>query len=65
MIHRAGIIGAGGIAGMGILGLHDEEQLGNEKFQASHAGGYHADSAVKLITASDVHEGKLKPFGEA
>ena len=40
MTYRAGIIGTGGIAGMGILGMHDEERIGTEKIEASHAGGY-------------------------
>jgi hypothetical protein len=38
--YRAGIIGTGGIAGMSILGMHDEEAIGKEKIDASHAGGY-------------------------
>lgn len=37
--YQTGIIGTGGIAGMGILGLHDEDQIGTEKAQTSHAGG--------------------------
>jgi predicted dehydrogenase len=65
MTYQAGIIGTGGIAGMGILGLHEEEQIGNEKFRASHAGGYHANERVELVAASDVDEDKLERFGEA
>jgi len=38
MTYNAGIIGTGGIAGMGILGMHDEDQIGEEKVTASHAG---------------------------
>jgi hypothetical protein len=40
MAYSAGIIGAGGIAGLGILGLHDEEDIGRKKFQESHTGGH-------------------------
>ncbi|MDR9431390.1 MAG: hypothetical protein RI568_11935 [Natronomonas sp.] len=29
MVYRAGIIGTGGIAGMGILGMHDTEDIGD------------------------------------
>lgn len=46
---RAGIIGAGGIAGMGILGMHDEEAIGQEKVRASHAGGYAATGEIDLV----------------
>jgi hypothetical protein len=42
MTYRAGIVGAGGIAGLGILGMHDAEDLGKKTFESSHSGGYHA-----------------------
>lgn len=65
MSYRAGIIGTGGIAGMGILGMHDEEAIGKEKIRASHAGGYEATSDVELVAVADVDEEKLAQFGEA
>ena len=65
MTFRAGIIGTGGIAGMGILGMHDEEVIGTEKIRASHAGGYDATDDVELVAVADVNEEKLDQFGEA
>lgn len=65
MSYRAGIIGTGGIAGMGILGMHDEEAIGNEKIRASHAGGYDATSDIELVAVTDIDEGKLAKFGNA
>jgi len=65
MGYRAGIIGSGGIAGMGILGLHDEEAIGKEKIRASHAGGYDATEAIDLVAVADIDEEKLARFGEA
>jgi predicted dehydrogenase len=65
MSYRAGIIGTGGIAGMGIFGMHDEERIGKEKIRASHAGGYEATEEVDLVAVADVDEGKLRQFGEA
>ncbi|MFB6141662.1 MAG: Gfo/Idh/MocA family protein [Halosimplex sp.] len=63
--YRAGIVGAGGIAGLGILGMHDEEDIGKKKFTASHAGGYEATDEIELVAVADVDEGKLDRFGEA
>ncbi|MFB6074406.1 MAG: Gfo/Idh/MocA family protein [Haloarculaceae archaeon] len=63
--YRAGIIGAGGIAGLGILGLHDEEVIGTEKVRASHAGGYAATENIELVAVADVDEDRLATFGEA
>ncbi|WP_042665824.1 Gfo/Idh/MocA family protein [Haloferax sp. ATB1] len=65
MTYHAGIIGTGGIAGMGILGMHDEEAIGREKIDASHAGGYAATDDVELVAVADVDESKLDTFGEA
>ena len=65
MTYSAGIIGAGGIAGLGILGLHDEEDIGKEKFPESHAGGYHATDGIELVAVADLNEEKLETFGEA
>lgn len=65
MTYRAGIIGTGGIAGMGILGMHDEEDIGNKKVKASHAGGYDVTDDVELVAVADVDEAKLAQFGDA
>jgi predicted dehydrogenase len=65
MTYRAGIIGTGGIAGMGILGMHDEETIGNEKVRASHAGGYHATEGIELVAAADPDTDQLATFGDA
>jgi len=63
--YTAGIIGAGGIAGLGILGMHDEAKIGTEKIRASHAGGYEAADDVELVAVADVDDEKLATFGEA
>ena len=65
MTYRAGIIGVGGIAGMGILGLHDEKDIGRKRFTASHAGGYDATEEMELVAIADVDPEKLETFGEA
>jgi len=65
MTYRAGIVGTGGIAGLGILGMHDEEAIGTEKIEASHAGGYAATDDVELVAVADVDEEKLATFGDA
>lgn len=65
MIYRAGIIGTGGIAGMGILGMHDEDKIGQEKVRASHAGGYDATDDIELVAVADVDTEKLSRFGAA
>ena len=65
MVYRAGIIGSGGIAGMGILGMHDEEEIGKKKIRASHAGGYEAAEGIELVAVADVDEDKLDRFGDA
>jgi predicted dehydrogenase len=64
MTYRAGIIGAGGVAGMGILGMHDEEKIGTEPVETSHAGGYAASDEVDLVAVADVDEEKLNTFGD-
>jgi len=63
--YRAGIVGAGGIAGLGILGMHDEADIGETKFTASHAGGYDATDGVELVAVADVDAEKLATFGDA
>ncbi|MFB6106352.1 MAG: Gfo/Idh/MocA family protein [Halobacteriaceae archaeon] len=65
MTYRAGIVGAGGIAGMGILGMHDEADIGKQKFRASHAGGYDATEGIELVAVSDIDEEKLNTFCDA
>ncbi|RBI60340.1 gfo/Idh/MocA family oxidoreductase [halophilic archaeon] len=65
MTYKAGIIGAGGIAGMGILGMHDEERIGEERIQASHAGGYEATDRIDLVAIADVDQEKRDKFGTA
>jgi len=65
MTYRAGIIGTGGIAGMGILGMHDEERIDTEKIEASHAGGYASVDDIELVAIADVDEEKLHTFGDA
>jgi predicted dehydrogenase len=65
MTYRAGIIGAGGIAGLGILGMHDPEDIGEKKFTASHAGGYEATDGIDLVAVADVDEERLDTFGDA
>jgi len=62
--YTAGIIGTGGVAGLGLLGVHDEEKIGNTKFETSHAGGYLATDDVHLVAAADIDEEKLDRFGE-
>lgn len=65
MTYNAGIIGTGGIAGMGIFGLHDEDAIGKEKIRASHAGGFDACDRIELTAIADVDGNKLNRFGEA
>jgi len=65
MSYTAGIIGAGGVAGLGILGLHAEEDIGKKKFTASHAGGYNAVDEIELVAVADVNTDKLTQFGKA
>lgn len=64
-MYRAGIIGAGGIAGMGILGMHDESDIGKKKFRASHAGGYQEVDGIELAAVADLNPEKLQTFCSA
>lgn len=50
---------------MGILGMHDAEAIGNEKIDASHAGGYENAPQLELVAVTDVEEESLDTFGEA
>ncbi|WP_331233324.1 Gfo/Idh/MocA family protein [Natronorarus salvus] len=65
MTYTAGIIGTGGIAGMGILGMHDAEEIGRTKVRASHAGGYDETEGIELVAIADVDGEKLARFGTA
>lgn len=65
MSYKAGIIGAGGIAGLGILGMHDESEIGEKKIRASHAGGYDAASDIELVAVADTDPNKLSNFASA
>jgi len=65
MTYRAGIVGTGGIAGMGILGVHEEERIGREKIETSHAGGYASTGEIELVAIADIDEEKLHTFGDA
>jgi len=65
MTLRAGIIGTGGIAGMGILGMHDAEEIGFKRFEESHAGGYESSDDIELVAISDVDQERIENFGAA
>ena len=65
MVFKAGIIGTGGIAGMGILGMHDAEDIGKKKVRASHAGAYAETGDIELVAAADVEDKTLHTFGDA
>lgn len=64
MSYSAGIIGTGGVAGMGILGVHAQDDLGNTKVDSSHAGGYAASDEVDLVAIADIDREKLDRFGD-
>jgi predicted dehydrogenase len=64
MTYEAGIIGTGGVAGMGLLGMQDPEEIGTERVAASHAGGYAASDRVDLVAVADVDEENLATFGD-
>lgn len=63
MSYAAGIIGAGGVAGLGLLGTH--EDVGKRKAMASHAGGYSRTEGMDLVAIADKDPGKLARFGAA
>ena len=64
MTYRAGIIGTGGVAGMGILGVQDADEIGSTKVETSHAGGYASNKEIDLVAVADVEREKLDTFGE-
>ena len=41
---------------MGLLGMHDEESIGTERVDASHAGGYARSSRVDLVAVAEVDD---------
>lgn len=62
MTYAAGLIGAGGAAGLGLLGTH---QVGESRVRASHAGGYHEAEGIDLIAVADIDPEALRQFREA
>lgn len=60
--YRAGVVGTGGVAGLGTIGVHDSTA---DRPDASHAGGYAAVDGVELVAAADVDEESLTSFSEA
>ena len=64
-MYRAGIIGTGGVAGMGIFGTDPTESIGTEPVDRSHAGGYRAASDIELVAIADIDSDALNRFGEA
>jgi predicted dehydrogenase len=64
MTYRAGIVGTGGVAGMGIYD-GSEDDIGDDPVDASHAGGYAAVDDVELVAIADVDEEALDRFGRA
>lgn len=59
--YRAGIVGTGGVAGRGTIGVHDDS---GGRPDASHAGGYTSVSGVELVAAADVDDDSLTAFSE-
>jgi len=64
MTYRAGIVGTGGVAGMGIYN-GSEEDIGADPVDASHAGGYAASDDVELVAVADIDGDALDRFGRA
>jgi len=64
MTYRAGIVGTGGVAGMGIYDGSDED-IGEDPVDASHAGGYAAVEDVELVAVADIDQDALERFGRA
>ena len=62
MSYKAGIIGTGGVAGLGTIGVHEDS---GSRATASHAGGYEMADDVELIAAADVDSQKLEAFCDA
>jgi predicted dehydrogenase len=64
MTYRAGIVGTGGVAGMGIYG-GSADDIGEDPVDASHAGGYAAADDVELVAVADIDADALDRFGRA
>jgi predicted dehydrogenase len=64
MTLRAGIVGAGGVAGMGIYGT-DSRETGVEPSDASHAGGYAQVDGIDLVAVADPEADRRRRFGDA
>ena len=64
MTYRAGIIGAGGVAGLGIYS-GSADDVGTEPVETSHAGGYAGHEDVELVAIADVDPERLETFGRA
>jgi predicted dehydrogenase len=65
LVYQAAIIGTGGVAGMGLFGVHDDDELGEKSVPASHAGGYATVDDVEITAIADIDEEKLERFGNA
>lgn len=63
MTYRAGIIGTGGVAGLGTIGVNEAKQ--GEAPTASHAGGYQEAERIELVAAADIDRTHLDMFGIA
>ena len=64
MTYRAGIIGAGGVAGLGIYS-GSKDDIGSEPVETSHAGGYAATDGIELVAIADRDPDRLSTFGRA
>jgi predicted dehydrogenase len=63
MTYRAGIVGTGGVAGMGIYD-GSEADIDDEPEPASHAGGYDRNGDVDLVAVADIDGDALARFGQ-
>jgi len=64
MTYRAGVVGSGGVAGMGIYDGSDAD-IGDDPVDASHAGGYATVEDVELVAVADIDADALERFGRA
>lgn len=64
MTYRAGIIGTGGVAGLGIY-RGSADDIGTDPVDRSHAGGFDATSDIELVAVADIDEDALDRFGNA
>ncbi|MFB6106038.1 MAG: Gfo/Idh/MocA family protein [Halobacteriaceae archaeon] len=64
-MYRAGIVGAGGAAGLGLIGTKDEAGLPNEGVvRASHAGAYAATDGVTVAAIAELDDERRATFGD-